>query len=67
MRALLESLDVPVLDLAPALREAEWQSPTYHLRGAHWNRRGNEAAARAVTEWLATQLPSQAMPQGAGG
>jgi lysophospholipase L1-like esterase len=56
LSALLASLDVPVLDLTPALRAAETLAPTYHQRGVHWNAHGNAAAADAVAGWLAARI-----------
>jgi hypothetical protein len=56
LRDLLATLDVPVLDLTPALRAAEVEAPTYHLRGVHWNAHGNAAAADALAPWLADRI-----------
>jgi hypothetical protein len=56
LQARLEELGVPVLDLTDPLRQAERGGSTYHLRAVHWNRRGNEAAARAVAPWLREQI-----------
>ncbi len=58
LAALFAELGVPVLDFLPALRAAEAQAPTYHLRAVHWNRHGNAAAAAALEPWLAQQLDS---------
>ena len=41
-----------VLDLLPALREAERESRTYHLRDTHWNAHGNRVAARELAQAL---------------
>ena len=43
---------VRVLDLLPALREAEAGGRTYHLRDTHWNARGNRVAGEALFEAL---------------
>ena len=56
LRAKLESLGVPVLDFTEALSDAQREAPTYHLRGVHWNRRGNAVAAEQLTPWLSEQL-----------
>ena len=53
LQALGASIGVPVIDLVPALREAE--SPfksTYFMFDGHWNARGHEVAARAVYDWM---------------
>jgi hypothetical protein len=41
-----------LLDLLPALREAEREGRTYHLRDTHWNARGNAVAARELAQAL---------------
>ncbi len=56
LRGKLEALGVPVLDFTPALREAERDGHTYHLRAVHWNRRGNAVAAAALGSWYRQQL-----------
>jgi hypothetical protein len=43
---------VRVLNLLPALRQAERGGRTYHLRDTHWNARGNRAAGEALAEAL---------------
>lgn len=51
--ALGASLGVPVIDLVPALREAE--SPfrsTYFTFDGHWNARGHDVAAGALFDWI---------------
>jgi hypothetical protein len=42
-----------VLDLLPALREAERAGRTYHLRDTHWNAHGNRVAGRELARALA--------------
>jgi len=44
--------DVRVLDLLPALRAAERESRTYHLRDTHWNAHGNRVAGRELARAL---------------
>ena len=44
---------VRVLDPLQALREAEREGRTYHLRDTHWNARGNRVAGQALYEALA--------------
>jgi hypothetical protein len=44
---------VRVLDLLPALRGAERESRTYHLRDTHWNAHGNRVAAHELARALA--------------
>jgi hypothetical protein len=48
-----EERGVRVLDLLPALREAEREGRTYHLRDTHWNAHGNRVAARELARALA--------------
>ena len=43
---------VRVLDLLPALRAAERESRTYHLRDTHWNAHGNRVAGRELARAL---------------
>lgn len=43
---------IAVLDLLPALREAQRQAPTYHLRDTHWNAHGNRVAGEAIAGWI---------------
>jgi len=43
---------IPCLDLLPALRDAEPDGATYHLRNTHWNARGNAVAGKAIAEFL---------------
>lgn len=40
------------LDLLPPIRAAAQEGRTYKPRDTHWNRRGNAAAATAITAWL---------------
>jgi hypothetical protein len=47
-----ESAGIQVLDLLPALREAQRSGPTYHLRDTHWNAHGNRAAGEAIAAWI---------------
>ena len=44
---------VRVLDLLPALRDAEREARTYHLRDTHWNAYGNRVAGRELARALA--------------
>jgi hypothetical protein len=48
MRAHFEPRGVPVIDLLPALIQAEVEGRTYYPRDTHWNTRGNRAAAEAL-------------------
>jgi lysophospholipase L1-like esterase len=60
--ALGASIDVPVIDLVPALRAAESAfSPTYFTFDGHWNAHGHEVAAAAVFDWMKSSgsLPSK--------
>jgi len=43
---------IPVLDLLPALRAAETQEHTYHLRNTHWNARGNRVAGEEIADFI---------------
>jgi hypothetical protein len=53
IRHWAEQRGVRVLDLLPALREAEREARTYHLRDTHWNAHGNRVAARELARALA--------------
>ena len=44
---------VRVLDLLPALRDAEREARTYHLRDTHWNAHGNRVAGHELARALA--------------
>lgn len=53
LQALGGSIGVPVIDLVPALREAESPfSSTYFTFDGHWNARGHDVAAGAVFDWM---------------
>ncbi len=56
IRAYCSQQDIPVLDLLPALREAEQSGRTYHLRDTHWNSRGNRVAGLQMAGFLLQQL-----------
>jgi hypothetical protein len=47
---------IPVLDLLPALREAQAREATYHLRDTHWNAAGNRVAGEALARFLESWL-----------
>jgi len=47
---------IPVLDLLPALRTAEEQVHTYHLRDTHWNARGNRVAGEEIADFILGHL-----------
>ena len=54
LREMSEKRGIPVLDLTPALRQAErgvFGGP-YYNRDGHWNSLGNEIAAREVDRFL---------------
>jgi hypothetical protein len=53
IRHWAEQRGVRVLDLLPALREAEREARTYHLRDTHWNAHGNRVAGRELARALA--------------
>jgi len=55
--------DVRVLDLLPALRAAERESRTYHLRDTHWNAHGNRVAARELARALLAYADTNDTPQ----
>ena len=63
MRAMLTELDVPFLEFSDAIHEAQRVAPAHHLRGLHWNRHGNAAAAAVLAPWLASQIEALADPQ----
>lgn len=44
--------NVPVVDLLPALRQADRDAPTYIPNNTHWNARGNAVAADAIAAAL---------------
>lgn len=61
LQALGVSIGVPVIDLVPALREAESAfRSTYFTFDGHWNARGHDVAAAAVFDWMQSSgsLPS---------
>lgn len=47
-------IDVPLLDLVPALRAVEQagDGPLYYTRDQHWTAAGHAAAAEAIAAWL---------------
>ncbi len=47
----------PVLDLAPALKEARSQHPTYHATDSHWNRWGAFVSLNLVMKQLRQRRP----------
>lgn len=49
--------DVAVLDLRPVLLEAKQERQVYHRTDTHWNDHGAYAAARAIADAVAEQLP----------
>lgn len=53
IRRWAEARGARVLDLLPALREAERTGRTYHLRDSHWNAHGNRVAGHALAHALA--------------
>jgi len=53
IRRWADERGVRVLDLLPALREAESEARTYHLRDTHWNAHGNRVAGRELARALA--------------
>ena len=56
IRAYGNKNDIPVLDLLPALLEAEKDGRTYHLRDTHWNALGNRIAGGEVASFLLQHL-----------
>ena len=52
LRAFCEKRGIPMLDLLPALREANKEEHVYHLRDTHWNARGNRVAGHAIARFL---------------
>jgi hypothetical protein len=50
---------IRVLDLVPALREAEKGGRCYHLRDTHWNARGNKVAGENIAEVILSALNTQ--------
>ncbi len=56
IRAYGNKNDIPVLDLLPALLEAEKHGRTYHLRDTHWNALGNRIAGEEVASFLLQHL-----------
>lgn len=56
VRAYGSEHNIPVLDLMPALREAEKDGRTYHLRDTHWNAHGNRIAGKQVADFLLDRL-----------
>ncbi|MEE8241028.1 MAG: hypothetical protein V3R16_07155 [Nitrospirales bacterium] len=58
IRAFCEKRGIPMLDLLPALRDANKEERVYHLRNTHWNARGNWIAGEAIAEFLLDHLSS---------
>ena len=56
VRAYGNKNGIPVLDLMPALLEAEKDGRTYHLRDTHWNAHGNRIAGEEVAAFLLQHL-----------
>ncbi len=56
VRAYGNKNGIPVLDLMPALLEAEKGGRTYHLRDTHWNAHGNRIAGEQVAAFLLQRL-----------
>lgn len=54
LRQIARLGDFPVLDLTPALREADRGvlGGPYYVQDGHWNATGHRAAAEAVERWL---------------
>jgi hypothetical protein len=48
--------DMDCVDLLPALRLAEEEAPTYHLRDTHWNAHGNRVAGIALAQAIDAKL-----------
>jgi hypothetical protein len=55
---------VRLLDLLPALREAERKGRTYHRRDTHWNAHGNRVAGRELARALLSAESAAEMPTG---
>ncbi len=58
LRAYSQEQGIPMLDLLPALRDANKEERVYHLRDTHWNARGNRIAGEAIAEFLLDHLSS---------
>ncbi len=59
------ALDIPVIDLVPALRAAESTfRSTYFTFDGHWNARGHDVASEAVFEWM---KETRSLPATCGG
>jgi hypothetical protein len=52
IHAWAEARGARVLDVLPALREAEKRARTYHLRDTHWNAHGNRVAGAELADAL---------------
>ncbi len=52
LRDYANARDIPILDLLSALRAAEPDGRTYHLRDTHWNARGNRIAGEAIAGFI---------------
>jgi lysophospholipase L1-like esterase len=53
LKDLLRDLDLPTVDLLDDFRQAAHQGPLYGERDTHWNREGNDLAARLIAPTLA--------------
>ncbi len=54
--AYAQRIGIRTLDLLPALRAAEKQGRTYHLRDTHWNARGNRVAGDEIADFILHSL-----------
>lgn len=65
IRGFGTTLDIPVIDIGPALHEAEEPfNSTYFAFDGHWNARGHDVAAQAVFDWMKT---TRSLPVSCGG
>jgi hypothetical protein len=66
IRAWAAKRGARVVDLLPALRAAEREGRTYHLRDTHWNARGNTVAGGVLARALIEHAEAGAAPAAAG-
>jgi hypothetical protein len=62
VRYLDSHMDVPVLDLRPALLEEKGSMPLFRKYDSHWNARGAEIARRRILEMLSRIAPGMELP-----
>lgn len=65
LSGFLRAEGIPYVDLLPEFRAAHGDGPLYLPNDTHWNRAGNELAARAIQRFLVSSglLPARGAPE----